>query len=163
MVTLIPKQDKDPKYISNLRPITLLSTFYKIISGTITNRLKPIFDRLINKWQKAYLPNRYIGEVTQNTFDLFFKAKATNIPGIMIQIDFSKAFDSISFEFIQNTLKLFNFNQLTIDWITTLLKNFESVVMINGIPTPRINVGRGCRQGDPIAGYLFILCVEILL
>ena len=48
IITLIPKQDKDQSHIENLRPITLLSTFYKIISGIITNRLKAIFDRLIN-------------------------------------------------------------------------------------------------------------------
>ena len=104
LVTLIPKQDKDPKHITNLRPITLLPTFYKIASGVLTSRLKPILDRIISPWQKAYLPNRFIGDVTRNTFDLFQHAKTHNLPGIMLQIDFSKAFDSISFEFIENTL-----------------------------------------------------------
>ena len=81
----------------------------------------------------------------------------------MLQIDFSKAFDSISFEFIENTLKWFNLNPKFIHWINSLLKNFQSSILINGFPTPRIQVGRGCRQGDPIAGYLFIICVELLL
>ena len=48
LVTLIPKQNKDTRHIENLRPITLLSTFYKIASGVLTNRLKPVFDTLIN-------------------------------------------------------------------------------------------------------------------
>ena len=81
----------------------------------------------------------------------------------MLQIDFSKAFDSISFEFIENTLKLFNLNPKYISWINSLLKNFQSSILINGYPTPRIRVGRGCRQGDPIAGYLFIICIKLLL
>ena len=38
IICLIPKQEKDPRKIGNLRPITLLSTFYKIVSGIITNR-----------------------------------------------------------------------------------------------------------------------------
>ena len=71
LVNLIPKQDKDPKHITNLRPITLLPTFYKIASGVLTSRLKPILDRIISPWQKSYLPNRFIGDVTRNTFDLF--------------------------------------------------------------------------------------------
>merc|ERR1711954_63769 len=100
---------------------------------------------------------------TRNTFDLFQHAKSNNLPGLMLQIDFSKAFDSISFEFIENTLKLFNLNSKYISWINTLLRNFQSSIMINGFPTTRIRVGRGCRQGDPIAGYLFIIWVELLL
>ena len=163
LVTLIPKQDKDPKHITNLRPITLLPTFYKIAFGVLTSRLKSILDRIISPWQKAYLPNRFIGDVTRNTFDLFQHAKTNNIPGVMLQIDFSKAFDSISFAFIENTLKLFNLRPTYIAWINSLLKNFQSSILINGYPTPRIRVGRGCRQGDPIAGYLFIIGVELLL
>ena len=81
----------------------------------------------------------------------------------MLQIDFSKAFDSISFDFIENILKWFNLNPKFIHWINALLKDFQSSILINGFPSPRIRVGRGCRQGDPIAGYLFIICVELLL
>ena len=100
IICLIPKQEKDPRVIGNLRPITLLSTFYKIMSGIITNRLKPILDRIINGWQKAYLPGRYIGEVTRSTYDIFASATANNLPGILLLVDFSKAFNSISFNFI---------------------------------------------------------------
>ena len=76
IINLIPKQNKDQRHIGNLRPITLLSTFYKIISGIITNRLKPVFDRLINPWQKAYLPGRYSAEVTRTTYDIFAHANS---------------------------------------------------------------------------------------
>ena len=163
IICLIPKQDKDPRKIGNLRPITLLSTFYKIISGIITNRLKPILDRLIRDWQKAYLPGRFIGEVTRSTYDVFASAKANNLPGILLLVDFSKAFDSISFSFIEKTLRAYGFSEEIIGWINILLLDFESVTCLNGNSSSRIPLERGCRQGDPIAGYMFILCLEILL
>ena len=33
---------------------------------------------------------------------------------------------------------------------------------MNGFPTSQFKILRGCRQGDPIAGYLFVLCIEVL-
>merc|ERR1711954_243340 len=47
--------------------------------------------------------------------------------------------------------------------MASLLNNYQSSILINSYLTPRIRVGRGCRQGGPIAGYLFIICVELLL
>ena len=70
VIVLIPKQDKDQRIIGNLRPITLLNTFYKIISGVITKRMKPALQRIIQENQKAYLPGRYIGEATGSVYDI---------------------------------------------------------------------------------------------
>ena len=60
-------------------------------------------------------------------------------------------------------LTYYNFSPEIITWINILLYNFESVTCVNGNPSERIRLSRGCRQGDPIAGYLFILAIEVLM
>ena len=64
IITIIPKGDKDPRHLGNWRPQTLLNTFYKLISSVLAERLKPILERIIGHEQKAYIPERFIGEVT---------------------------------------------------------------------------------------------------
>ena len=70
IIALIPKYDKDKQYIKNLRPLTLSETFYKLISATLANLLKPVLDKIIGNEQMAYIPGRYIAECTHNTCDI---------------------------------------------------------------------------------------------
>ena len=132
VIVLIPKQDKDQRIIGNLRPITLLNTFYKIISGVITKRLKPTLQRIIQENQKAYLPGRYIGEATRSVYDILEYSIKNKITGHAILIDFKKAFDSISHKFLKNTLKIFNFSDEVVHWINTILSGFSSQTLVNG-------------------------------
>ena len=81
---------------------------------------------------------------------------------MILHIDFEKAFDSISFRMIDTTLEMFGFGEYYREWITILLKYFEACINNSGNISNRFPVERKCRQGDPISGYLFILCIEVL-
>ena len=141
----------------------LLNTCYKLISGVLTEKIKPALNYIIQSNQKAYLKNRYIGEVTRTTYDLFSHAKNNNIPGLILLIDFEKAFDSVSNGFILSVLKVHGFGPNFIKWISIILSDFKVSTNLHGNIGQHFTLGRGCRQGDPISGYLFILCIEILL
>ena len=60
ILNLIPKANKDSRYVKNLRPITLLNTDYKIIEKTITDMMMPALEHFINKDQRGFMKNRRI-------------------------------------------------------------------------------------------------------
>ena len=162
IISIIPKGEKDKRFLNNWRPLCLLNSLYKIISGAISERIKPAMDSIIHGDQKGFVAGRYIGEVVRTTFDIIQYAKDNNKTGLLLLVDFDKAYDSVSFKFINKTLKIFNFGDDLIKWVNILLKNFKAVVNHCGNISENFSIGRGCRQGDPIACYLFILSIEIL-
>ena len=100
-------------------------------------------------------------------YDLFNYAKENNTPGMMLMIDFEKAFDSVDFRFLVTTLELFGFGEYFVTWVKIILgcnegTHFKAVTVVNGNISKPFEIRRGCRQGDPISGYLFILVMEIL-
>ena len=119
-------------------------------------------DTIIHGDQKGFVEGRYIGEVVRTTFDIIQYAKSINKTGLLLLIDFEKAYDSISFKFINKCLKFLNFGDDLIKWVNILLHSFKAVVNHCGNISESFSIGRGCRQGDPIACYLFIICIEIL-
>ena len=162
IVTLIPKGDKDKTFLKNWRPLTLLNSLYKLVSGCIAERIKPRLDSIINGDQKGFVAGRYIGEAIRTTYDIIQWAKDNNKTGIILLIDFEKAYDSLSFLYIKKCLKFFNFGDSLMKWVDLLLHNFSAVVNHCGNISKKFNIGRGARQGDPIASYLFIICIEVL-
>ena len=162
VISLLPKGDKPMDLLKNLRPVTLTDSLYKLISGSVAFRINELLPGIINEQQCGFVKGRYIGECIRTTFDVFEWAKKHNKTGLLLLIDFEKAFDSISFNFIIKSLKYFGFKENLIQWVKTILYNFKATINLAGNLTTFFDVLRGARQGDPIASPLFILAIEIL-
>lgn len=162
VITCIPKDGKDRRILGNWRPISLLNTDIKIASAAIANRIKPVLPFIISDSQKGFMENRFMGENTRLLYDIMHYLEEKNMTGLLLLVDFEKAFDSIEWEFLKKALNSFNFGPSICRWFETFYLDAKSCVINNGHLSQFFKLSRGCRQGDPLSPYLFIIGVELL-
>ena len=108
--------------------------------------------------QTAYVEGRSIHLIS----DILEYTENHSIDGVLFSADFTKAFDSVEHSFILATLDSFGFGQQFFQWMRAVLNHGETFIMINGDVTGYFPIKRGCRKGNPLSAYLFIICVEVL-
>ena len=147
--------------IKNWRLISLINVDTKIISKVLAKHLEKVLPYIIRANQNAFVKGRLIFDALRAIDDVVNYSKRNCLSGILIAIDFEKAFDTLEFNFLIRILHKFNFGPSFIHWIRILYKDVSSAVMNNGFTTGHFPLERGVRQGDPLSLYLFI-AIEIL-
>ena len=106
------------------------------------------------------MSGRYIGESIRFIEDLVVKFDKEE-RGLILQLDFEKAFDSVEWDFKIETLKVFNLEEF-ISYIKCCYTDIYSCVCNNGFTTNWFKLFRGMRQGCLLSCLLFTLCAEMM-
>jgi hypothetical protein len=104
VITCLPKPGKPRNLLKNWRPISLLNCSYKLMSSCIAERIKSVLDNIIHDDQKGFITGRFIGENIRLLHDIICETQKQNIAGMLLLIDFEKAFDTVSWDFITKSL-----------------------------------------------------------
>ena len=127
------KGDKPRDNLKNWRPISLASALYKLGSSLIASRIKKVLPKLISTTQTGFLQGQFIGESTRLIYDLIKYTEDNKIDGLLMLIDFEKAFDSISWKFMYLVLEKFGFTDHLIKWVWLFNMNINASVLQFGI------------------------------
>ena len=163
IITLLPKGSGDEnKHIKMYRPISLTNTDYKLISKVLAKRLQTVLKKLININQVGYVVGRSINDHIRLVDDILNFSNIENLPGMVVSLDYQKAFDTVNKKSILTALRRFNLGEHFIKLVNTLISNTEASVKNANWFTSFFKTNRGVRQGCCLSPLLFILVVELL-
>lgn len=163
VIALIPKVPQ-PTTIKEFRPISLCSVVYKLVTKILSSRIKHLMPLLILPYQSSFIQGRSITDniiIAQEVIHSM-KKKTGKKGWLAIKVDLEKAFDKLSWAFIQDTLEDVGFPPTIINLIMHCITTPTMQLLWNGQPSPTFKPSRGVRQGDPISPYIFVLCMERL-
>ncbi|GJV54206.1 putative RNA-directed DNA polymerase, eukaryota, reverse transcriptase zinc-binding domain protein [Tanacetum coccineum] len=79
---------------------------------------------------------------------------------MLFKVDFKKAFDTVSWKYLDHMLLSLGFGSKWRRWIQVCLHSARSSILVNGSPTSEFSIKRGLRQGNPLSPFLFIMVME---
>jgi len=162
VLVLIPKI-KGANKIKQFRPICLLNVIYKIITKVLTLRLNNVASKVISEAQTAFILRRFILDAALIVREVLHELRVKKEQGIVLKLDFEKAYDKVNWSFLRDVLLRKNFSEKWIDLVISAVQGGKVAVNLNGEVGSYSRSYKGLRQGDPLSSLLFNLVDDALL
>ena len=147
----------------NYRGITLTSIATKIYNALLRNRIEPKIDNILRKNQNGFRRNRSTTSQILTIRRILEGVRAKNLQATLIFVDFTKAFDSIHRGKMEQILLAYGIPKETVAAITILYRNTKVKVRSPDGDTEYFDIVAGVLQGDTLAPYHFIICLDYVL
>ena len=120
-----------------------------------------VLPSIIYDTQMAYVPGRDIS--FNNRILSYITENMSHMENKIVSFDAEKAFDSVSHEYLLNTLMMYGFPESFITFFNLIYRNNTAVVQVNGHLSSAFDIKRGVKQGDALSCSLFILAMDPLI
>ncbi|KAJ3591980.1 hypothetical protein NHX12_025826 [Muraenolepis orangiensis] len=117
---------------------------------------------VIHPDQTCGIPGRKITDSLVLIRDTICYARDRNIRLIVLNLDFEKAFDRVSHQYLFRVLQKMGFPERYVEWVGLLYRDISSKFMVNGQLTKAVDLHCGVRQGCPLSALLYVTCIEPL-
>ena len=172
MITLLYKKNDrcDPR---NYRPITLLNGDYKLMMRVLTERFNKAVLEFASTEQNGFVPEGFIVENIWLLQALQALAEEGDQEAMFIFLDFEKAFDRCSWEFLHDALDDLGFHRDEDNGLAHPFTRFVELayshkapplrqVYANGYLSDPFTIPSGVAQGCPLSPLLFVCFTEVL-
>jgi hypothetical protein len=107
-IILLPKVNEAER-IQQYRPICLLNVSFKIFTKVATIRLNTVADPVVQPSQTAFMQGWNILDGVVVLHEAVHKLHFKKLNGVILKLDFEKAYDKVTWSFLQHTLRMKGF------------------------------------------------------
>ena len=147
----------------NYRGITLTSIAAKIYNAPLRNRREPKIKNILRDDQNGFRRNRSTTSQILTIRRILEGVRAKNLEATILFVDFSKVFDSIHRGRMEQILLAYSLPKETVAVILMLYKNTKIKVRSPDGDADYFDIVANVLQGDTLAPYLFIICLDYVL